>query len=213
MGSSTLSNVVIPAEDKLKLWTVFRNVRAGGEEILKTAKLVHVHDKEGFVVTKTDKRIQSKAGRYENYPNSRINLLLEQLPSQLRRPDSSTRGAVNSDTPIDNQMKQLGRFSYFAKDGCTPLLVVGLRKRKVRKVALQGVGKGRVVALAVGGDVYHWGTIGDITILAIRLMDKEQWNFEIGRDFWTVTSVGCSFGAKIMLKFTKTATRPLQWLV
>lgn len=25
-----------------------------GEEILKRAKLVHVHDKEGFVVTKTD---------------------------------------------------------------------------------------------------------------------------------------------------------------
>ncbi|XP_035713427.1 uncharacterized protein LOC118437945 [Folsomia candida] len=54
MDSSTLSHAIIPAADKLKLWNVFRNVGAEGEEILKTAKLVHVHDKEGFVVTNTD---------------------------------------------------------------------------------------------------------------------------------------------------------------
>ncbi|OXA38558.1 hypothetical protein Fcan01_26750 [Folsomia candida] len=54
MWSSTLSHEVIPAGDKLKLWTVFRNVGVEGEGILKTAKLVHVHDKEGFVVTNMD---------------------------------------------------------------------------------------------------------------------------------------------------------------
>lgn len=53
MEASTSSHGVIP-EDKLKPWTVFRNVGADGEEILKAAKLIHVHDKEGFVVTTTD---------------------------------------------------------------------------------------------------------------------------------------------------------------
>lgn len=54
MGSSTLSHGVIPAADKLKPWTVYRKVGQEGEEIWKTAKLVHVHDKEGFIVTNTD---------------------------------------------------------------------------------------------------------------------------------------------------------------
>ncbi|XP_035707749.1 RCC1 and BTB domain-containing protein 1 [Folsomia candida] len=211
MGSPTLSNGIIPTEDKLKFWTVFRTVGAEGEDILKTAKLVHVHDKEGFVVTSMDETYHFIHG---GFGDAKITKILELCGVRVKE---FIIGSINlaitengllyswcsefrsADTPIDKQMKQLGRFSYFVKDGCTPTQVVGLRKRKVRKVALQGVGKGRVVALTVGGAVYHWGTIGGITILAPRLMDKEQWDFAMGRDFWKVTSVGCSFGANFVL--------------
>ncbi|OXA45450.1 hypothetical protein Fcan01_19448 [Folsomia candida] len=193
MDSSTLSHAIIPAADKLKLWNVFRNVGAEGEEILKTAKLVHVHDKEGFVVTNTD----------ETYHLTPETTLIPELCGVRVKgthfgKDTWCSKFRSAKTSIKKQMEQLGRFSYFVEDGCTPKQV-NLMKMKVRQVALQGVRKGRVVALTVRGDVYHWGTIGGIIIRAPRLMDKKEWNFVMGKDFWNAISVGRSFGANFVL--------------
>ncbi|XP_035711161.1 uncharacterized protein LOC110854462 isoform X2 [Folsomia candida] len=54
MEPSTSSYGVIP-EKNLKIWGTFQDVGAGGEKILKTAKLAHVANYDhGFVVTMTD---------------------------------------------------------------------------------------------------------------------------------------------------------------
>ncbi|OXA45716.1 hypothetical protein Fcan01_19453 [Folsomia candida] len=128
---------------QLKLCIVFRNVGAEGEKILKTVKLLHVHDKEGFVVTNMDETYHFIHGGFGDAKITKI----PELKTTVRQ----VRGG-----------KGARRFNG-------------------------------------GGDVYHWGTIGGIAILAPKLMHKEEWSFEIDKDFWKVISVGRSFGANFVL--------------
>lgn len=53
MDSPTSSPGIIPKKT-LKIWKVFNDLRPEGGEILKSAKLAHVHEKEGIVVTMED---------------------------------------------------------------------------------------------------------------------------------------------------------------
>ncbi|OXA38325.1 RCC1 and BTB domain-containing protein 1 [Folsomia candida] len=191
---------VLPA-DKLKIWTIFRNVGVEGEEILKRAKLVHVHDKEGFVVTKTDETYHFIHGglgdakidripelcrvRVKEFIIGAINLAITE-DGRLYSWCSELRSA---DTPIEEQTEQLGRSA--SGDGVyTPTQVqCGAAIHKIRQVALLGIGEGRVLALTVLGDVYHWATVR----YKPTPIDKRQSN---GRK---VISVGCCAAAYFAL--------------
>ncbi|OXA54821.1 RCC1 and BTB domain-containing protein 1 [Folsomia candida] len=205
MEASTSSHGVIP-EDKLKPWTVFRNVGADGEEILKAAKLIHVHDKEGFVVTTTDETYHFIHKGLDDAKITRIPELCNVLVKEF------IIGSVNlaitedgllyswcsefrpADVPFDRRAEHLGRIANCREDKYTPRQVPSyLTRGKIRQVALPGMGMGNVVALTEGGDVYQWGTFGEITIWAPMFVDKEEW------DCGDLVSVGCNFGANYAL--------------
>ncbi|XP_035711351.1 uncharacterized protein LOC118436825 [Folsomia candida] len=187
MSASTSSSGVIP-ENKLKLWDIFRNVGADGEEILKTAKLAHVaNNKEGFVVTMADdtyssirenprapgvckvSKIRELSGiRVNDFFTAEINFAITEdgrlysWASEISRDDDYGEDYVGHEQDIVNQ---LGRYvSSDAADKialcCRPAPVEegSLMRVKVRQVAFSGGITTYTVALSVGGDVHQWGS-------------------------------------------------------
>ncbi|OXA42408.1 RCC1 and BTB domain-containing protein 1 [Folsomia candida] len=165
------SSGVIPTS-QLTIWDVFDQVEPEGEEILKTVKLAHVNNQEGFVVTTADEtyaftleepddgssevvkttRIPELCGvQVKEFAIGSINLAITE--------DGQVYSWCSNSDPDREQVQQLGRVSGEGiRSAGRPAPVTGsLTGQKVVQVAIPGEKGGHVVALTVSGEVYEWG--------------------------------------------------------
>ncbi|XP_021959548.2 uncharacterized protein LOC110855444 isoform X1 [Folsomia candida] len=176
------SPVIIPRK-RLNLWSIFRDVGPEVENILSSAKLAHVGEGKGFVVTLED----DTYSYISDVNNGEVNVTRIPELSRVRVKEFfvgsiflalTDDGALYSwinDHPMrygvlkcDEDVKNLGRIQPGTLDWsqpdlttllATPHLVGGaLTEKKVQTVALSF--RGRVMALTTGGEVYQWGERG-----------------------------------------------------
>ncbi|OXA47987.1 putative E3 ubiquitin-protein ligase HERC2 [Folsomia candida] len=171
------SPVIIPRK-RLNLWSIFRDVGPEVENILSSAKLAHVGEGKGFVVTLED----DTYSYISDVNNGEVNVTRIPELSQffvgsifLALTDDGALYSWINDHPMrygvlkcDEDVKNLGRIQPGTLDWsqpdlttllATPHLVGGaLTEKKVQTVALSF--RGRVMALTTGGEVYQWGERG-----------------------------------------------------
>ncbi|OXA37616.1 Protein pim1 [Folsomia candida] len=177
---SSASSLDVISRDKLTIFEIFLHIGPEGEEILKTAKLVHVVDRwQAFVVTIADETysfirtpfVDSGVCKIAKIPQLfgvRIKDFVVVLIELAVTEDGSLYSWILHDPDVldfdhdSTDFALLGRLKEDA-DGInwdksdlilTPHRVLGsLTGKKVRQVALSCE---RIVVLTMGGDVYEW---------------------------------------------------------
>ncbi|OXA42414.1 BTB/POZ domain-containing protein 8 [Folsomia candida] len=174
MEPSTPSSGGVIPRSRLTNLVVFTDLEPEGEKILKSAKLAHVNDSEGFIVTMEDETYSFSYTKGES--DIKITRIPELCSARVKEFfTGSINLAVTEDgrlyswcikfLPNNDRTKQLGRLvsprGEEIESAGRPGLVTGsLTGQKVVQVAIPGEEVGnycRVVALTVGGEMHQWG--------------------------------------------------------
>ncbi|OXA37546.1 RCC1 and BTB domain-containing protein 1 [Folsomia candida] len=210
MESSASSPGVI-AREKLKIFQIFRDVGPEGEDILKTAKLVHVADKrEAFVVTMEDETYSfvrtrlvpsvCKIAKIPQLCGLRVKEFAVGMIELAITEDGFLYSWIISDPdvfyfePTTSDFALLGRLKPADKVAesnlvVTPHRVLGsLAGKKVHQVALSYK---RIMALTWGGEVHQWG--GRTPLWTPTLVPKQHFHYQ------QVISITCSDDVSVAL--------------